>query len=394
MNQMKMNTTTWDAVIVGGGPAGLAAAIALRQRGLACLVVDAMTPPIDKACGEGLMPDALHSLARLGVRITREDGAPFHGISFSNGRGRVHAEFPDGVGIGVRRLQLHQRMVERAAEIGVTLNWGSTAELLPDNVIRVDGTQLRARWLIGADGQTSRFRKWAGLERTRSLSTRYGFRRHYQVAPWSEEVEVHWGARGQVYVTPVSADEVCIAWLTRDPQLRMEDALCDFPCIAAKLDGAAFAPRDRGSVTTTRTLARVYTGSNVLVGDASGSADAITGEGLATSFRQAVVLADCLVKGDLNTYGREHRRIARLPHAMAHIMLLMDRWPGLQQRALQVLSQEPEYFSDLLRVHIGRASLPAFLLQRGAGFAWKLLVARANKASNDESGMQILPSLD
>ena len=389
-----MKKATWDAVIVGGGPAGLAAAIALRQRGLECLVVDAMTPPIDKACGEGLMPDALHSLAQLGVHITLDDGALFRGISFSNGKERVRSEFPDGVGIGVRRLQLHQRMVERAAQIGVALQWGTTAELLPDNVIRVDGSELRARWLIGADGQTSRFRKWAGLDGTRSLRARYGFRRHYQVAPWSEEVEVHWGMRGQLYVTPVGEDEVCIAWITRDPKLRMEDAVQDFPYIAAKLDGAEFTSRDRGSVTATRTLAQVYTGTNVLVGDASGSADAITGEGLAMSFRQAVVLADCLVKGDLNTYGREHRRIARLPHAMAHIMLLMDRWPALQQRALHVLSQRPEYFSQLLRVHVGHASLPAFLLQQGPGFAWKLLAAGAWESRHGEPPMQVLPSLD
>ena len=48
-----------DALIAGGGPAGLAAAIALRQKGLDVLVADALWPPIDKACGEGLMPDAL-----------------------------------------------------------------------------------------------------------------------------------------------------------------------------------------------------------------------------------------------------------------------------------------------------------------------------------------------
>jgi 2-polyprenyl-6-methoxyphenol hydroxylase-like FAD-dependent oxidoreductase len=57
-----------EVVILGGGPAGLAAGIALRQRGIGCLVVESRLPTIDKGCGEGLMPDAIASL--LFVRVT------------------------------------------------------------------------------------------------------------------------------------------------------------------------------------------------------------------------------------------------------------------------------------------------------------------------------------
>ena len=58
-----------DVFIVGGGPAGLAAAIAARQRGLRVVVADGGHAPIDKACGEGLMPDALAELERLGIQL-------------------------------------------------------------------------------------------------------------------------------------------------------------------------------------------------------------------------------------------------------------------------------------------------------------------------------------
>src|ERR1700742_4349777 len=103
-----------DALIVGGGPAGLAAAIALRQKGLDVLVADALRPPVDKACGEGLMPDAQKDLAALGV--PRQAGAPFEGVAFLSGQQQAVAPFTHGSGIGIRRLRLHELLVARCRE--------------------------------------------------------------------------------------------------------------------------------------------------------------------------------------------------------------------------------------------------------------------------------------
>src|SRR5207253_2995692 len=69
-----------DVFVIGGGPAGLAAAIAARKRGFEVVVADGAQPPIDKACGEGVMPDGVAALARLGVAATINHGFPFHGI--------------------------------------------------------------------------------------------------------------------------------------------------------------------------------------------------------------------------------------------------------------------------------------------------------------------------
>src|SRR5271154_1305095 len=112
-----------DVLIAGGGPAGLAAAIALRQKGLDVLVADALRPPIDKACGEGLMPDGREDLTALG--IATHHGAPFEGIAFIAAGRQAAAYFERGSGIGIRRLRLHALLEERCRELGVRLAWGT-----------------------------------------------------------------------------------------------------------------------------------------------------------------------------------------------------------------------------------------------------------------------------
>ena len=74
-----------NVLIVGGGPAGLVAAIAARRKGFAVTVIDGAQPPIDKGCGEGLMPDAVSALARLGVALPIDRAMPFKGIRFVEG---------------------------------------------------------------------------------------------------------------------------------------------------------------------------------------------------------------------------------------------------------------------------------------------------------------------
>jgi menaquinone-9 beta-reductase len=339
-----VKTDVCDVFIVGGGPAGLAAAIAARLQGFDVVVADAAQPPIDKACGEGLMPDSLDALRRLGVTVDPEQSFAFRGIRFIGDGGAVAADFPRDYGIAVRRIRLHQALIDRAQDVGVKLLWRTPVAGIDD---------IRARWIIGADGQNSRVRRWAGLDAVRSESRRYGFRRHYRVRPWTDFMEVYWGPGCQMYVTAVAEDEMCAAVLTRDPHQRVAAALALFPELARKLEGADTLSEERGSVTITRRLQRVYRGRTVLIGDASGSVDAITGEGMGLAFRQALALADALVADNLDQYQTAHRRLARRPALMAQLMLTLDRFPRLRPRVLQLFAFQPAIFERLLAAHVG-----------------------------------------
>lgn len=372
---MSAKPSITDVLIVGGGPAGLAAAIALRKKGIDCVVVEALSPAIDKACGEGLMPDALISLAKLGIEITERDGYPFRGIRFANSIHRVNADFPQGPGIGVRRTHLHRRLAEHAHEAGADVRWGTRVKLVDQSSALIDGQDLKFGWLIGADGQASSIRRWAGLDSRRKENLRYGFRRHYHVSPWSEYAEIYWGRAGQIYVTPVAADCVCAVYITRDRHCNRHDVFEDFPLLRTRLNGAAMLSQQRGAVSATRKLREIARGSVALIGDASGSADIITGEGLAMTFRQARALADAIESGSLESYCRTHKQIGRLPHAMGSLMLTMDRWPALKVRAMRALSSNPRLFQELLSVHVGVKSLFGFAVSKGPQLAWNLIMS-------------------
>lgn len=370
-----------DVLIVGGGPAGLATAIALGQRGLKCVVADARAGGgigIDKPCGEGLMPDTVEALGRLGVWVDVAEGHAFRGIRFQNASQRAEARFPVGSGMGVRRPVLHQKLVRRAEATGAELRWGTRITFEDEKSARVNGDLVRFRYLVGADGQSSGVRKWTGLEETSAMGKRLGFCQHFQVTPWSDFVEIHWGRSGQVYVTPVGTDQVCVVFIARDAAgLDRADLFAGFPEIQRRLKGVESVAGVRGGVSTTRKLRRVATEQVALVGDASGSADSITGEGLAMCFRQSMALAEAIEAGDLKRYEVAHEQIGKLPHAMGSMMLLLDRWPVLEGRVIGALATHPALFAEMLAVHVGEMSVARFVLRRGPQLGWNLLTHSA-----------------
>src|SRR5262249_20840672 len=165
-----------DVFVVGGGPAGLAAALAARQRGLSVIVADGAEPPIDKPCGEGLMPDALAALRGLGLSIGEGCGHSFLGLRFVSQGYEVSTKFPAGPGLGLRRTALHAKMIEQAEQAGVNLWWKAPVTAISLRSVRVNGKNVSTRYVIGADGMRSRVRRWFGLDRSRGGPVRFAFR--------------------------------------------------------------------------------------------------------------------------------------------------------------------------------------------------------------------------
>ncbi|MFP5286031.1 MAG: NAD(P)/FAD-dependent oxidoreductase, partial [Thermoanaerobaculia bacterium] len=295
-----------DLAVVGGGPAGLATAIRARLAGLDATVIERFHPPIDKACGEGLMPDAVARLREIGVE---PPGFPFRGIRYVDGDLAAEGTFPQAGGLGVRRVQLHEALVRRAEETGVELLWGVSAQGIEADGVITDRGKIQARWIAGADGLLSRVRRWAGLEGGPGPLHRFGVRRHYTLAPWTDLVEVHWGPFCEAYVTPVGADEIGVALLWSDGKSDFDDLLERLPALQERLAGAPVGSRDRGAGPLHQKVLAVHRGNVALVGDASGYLDAITGEGMAVALHHSAALVDALVAGDLSLYGRAHRRI-------------------------------------------------------------------------------------
>ncbi len=361
------NTRQADLLIVGGGPAGLATALAARQRGLRRVVVlDSRRPPIDKPCGEGLMPDGVAVLRELGVRLPRFQCTPFTGIRYIDGAVEATGTFPQAAGLGVRRPVLHAAMVQAAERASVELRWATRVErLLPAtlNSHRTSGSggvetaegPILARWVVAADGLNSRLRIQAGLDKKVASSShrpiRFGVRRHFAIEPWTDKVEVYWRDGVEAYVTPVGPREVGIALAISGTKAPFDSLLQEFPQLAERLHGAAWTSRIAGRGPLYRQVKAVTRGRLALVGDASGYIDPITGEGLSMAFHQAVALAESLSRDSPASYARAHRHIGRLPNAMTHLILAIERRPRLRHRVIKMLAAEPRLFDRFLGIH-------------------------------------------
>ena len=362
-----------EVLVVGGGPAGLAAAIAARKQGLTVAVADCAQPPIDKACGEGLMPDSVAALERLGVNVDGLETGVFRGIKFVGPEASAAAKFPHGFGRGIRRVVLHKKMMDYAAGLGVEMQWRARVSEFREGAALINGRPTRWRWLIGADGQSSRVRKWAGLSAASEPTKRIGLRQHFKIRPWSDFVEIYWGNAGEAYVTPIGRNEICVALISRQRFSSFEEGLSHVPQLATRLSGAPGTASAKGALTVSRRLRRVAIRNVALVGEASGSVDAITGEGLAMAFRQALALSEALKAGDLEMYQRAHREIGGLPEFMARSMLLMDKHPWIRRRALHALSKRRGLFDNLVAVHVGERR-PRFFGERGMlSLGWQLI---------------------
>ncbi len=306
-----------DILVVGAGPAGVAAAITAQQRGLQTLVVDKATFPRDKTCGDGLTAHAVRLLARLGFDL---DALPSYTavpetVIVSPDGTRVSLPMPaDGRLAGVvPRLDLDAALVAYAKARDVVVREGAGIRELATTAGAVrarlaDDACIRARWVIAADGQYSTVRRLLDCDTRRDLGTSHAFRQYFSGV---DEPRLHVLFErdllpGYAWVFPLPGGRANVGFgVVRRPGVtgkslaRVSRELSSRSSIRSVIGSRATpegSPRS-WPIPAAFDSTRLTNGRVLFAGDAAGVVDPLTGEGIAQALKTAMLAAGAVAAG-------------------------------------------------------------------------------------------------
>jgi flavin-dependent dehydrogenase len=358
------------------------------------VVLDARALPLDKACGEGVMPAGVALLTAMGAAIPPTQRATFRGVRYVEGDLTAEGRFGASPGWGVRRTALISALVERATALGVDLRYGCAMRRwrldAGDRVaVETDGGALDARLLVGADGLHSRIRRDAGLSKPWRGPRRLGLRLHFGVAPWTDCVEVHLAGDVEAYVTPVGSQEVGVALMWNGDDRRVDELLASFPILRERLDGAPVTSAPRGAGPFRQGVRRRYASGVALVGDAAGYLDPLTGEGITLGLQTATALVETWARGaSLAEYERAYRALSANYYRMTSLLLVVAPRRVVRRRVIASLARHPDVFDRLLEVNDGRATLRDV----GLGGFLRLASGLLRQSSSASSSSRVIAS--
>jgi geranylgeranyl reductase family protein len=390
-----------DVLIVGGGPAGAAAAYWLAREGHDVTVLEKKSFPREKTCGDGLTPRAVKQLDDMGLTPRLEKFHRYHGLRATGMGHELELEWPSHPiypqhGYVVRRRDLDQLVAENAVTAGATVLEGheALAPIVERGFVRGATVQnpdgetidLLARYIVVADGANSRFGRALGTSRLRewpygtAIRTYFDSPRHAD--PWIEsalDVKDRNGnpMPGYGWIFPVGDGTVNIG-------VGLLSTFRDFKSVNTShlLDAYAHQVADRWQIdpevpTQRATSGRIPMGGSVgpkqgptylVIGDAAGAVNPFNGEGIDYAYETARMAADVL-----------HQALA-------------DNDPTALQRYPKLLDDEYGQYFKVARLFarvIGRPALMRELTRAGMNsrtlMEWVLRIM-ANLLRPDEVG--------
>src|SRR5262245_39921591 len=384
-------TDRFDVLVIGGGPSGAAAAYWLAQRGRRVLVVDKKPFPREKTCGDGLTPRAVRELHGMGLADPLSDFLRYDGLrSIAHGvtlelAWPEHPEFPS-YGYVVRRRDLDEMVATRAVKAGATL-WPAAEALTPvldDGVlagaaVRRHDTgaveEVRARYVVVADGANSRFGRALGTARDRSYPLGMAIRGHYPSPrhdePWIEShLDIHDKdgnhLPGYGWVFPVGDGTVNVGvgllstfkgWKSINTS-RLMEAFCETAPDSWEIrpDTATCAPTG-GRLPTGGSVGPRVGPSFLVVGDAAGSVNPFNGEGISIAYETGRLAADAvdlaIVTGDglaLRTYESRIDAVYGLYFKVARAFVRAIGNPAIMRELTRVGMQSRTLMEWVLRI--------------------------------------------
>lgn len=339
-----------DVAVVGGGPAGAATAIALGQRGVRVALYERSRTPQLKACGEGLLPHGVDALRALVGELP--DAPQVRGLRFVIQGNAVEADFPAGHGLVVRRDRFDAWLLDRAAAT--------------PNVDVRRGTPFRqddATMVVGADGKRSMFHRRLPAHPTGRQ--RVGLSTHMAGIDGSgDRVEVFFHDGCEIYIAPSGPDESLVSALFHRSTFRRDGIrhlLSTIPELRARSRRARQVTPLLACSPLGLRVPRITAPGLLLVGDAAGAPDPITGDGIALALTSAAPAADAIVTGNLGAYATTRSRMGETADRLASLLLRISTVRG---SLASVLLRRPALISTLVEVAIARRPMDISTLLR------------------------------